>query len=69
MLGRHRTTSPIIAMFSEGGQHVAKTVPTGTIVDLTGKKFNGVRLMDVLWIDRRVMMFVADLKDSSLPCE
>lgn len=62
MLGRYRLTAPVLAVFPVYGHHESATVPTGTLVGLDGKTFNGSRLMDVRWNGRMVMMFIDDLK-------
>lgn len=67
MLGRYRITHPTLAIVAVDGHHEALTVPTGTIVDLDGKKFNGEELMDVLFDGRKVMIFTHDLQTSSVP--
>ena len=67
MLGKYRLTLPTLAMISVDGHHEALTVPTGTIVDLNGKTFNGDRLMDVGLEGRTVMMFTSDLRTGSVP--
>jgi len=67
MLGRYRTTNPIISMFAINGHHEAKTVPAGTEVDLNGKKLNGDRLMEVTVDGHLVLMFTEDLKMSTMP--
>ena len=67
MIGRYRLIAPVLAVFSVDGHHESATVPTGTVVDLDGKTFNGERLMDVLWDGRKVMMFTAELKTKTVP--
>lgn len=67
MLGRHRLNNPLIAMFAGTDGHEAVTIPSGTVLDLTGKKFNGDRLMEVVWDDRKVLMFTEDLKNTTVP--
>lgn len=67
MLGRFRITNPTLAIVSTDGHHDAITVPSGAIIDLDGKKFNGDRLMEVLWGKRTVLMFTEDLKESTVP--
>ena len=67
MLGRYRLIAPVLAVFPVDGHHESATVPTGTIVDLDGKTFNGSRLMDVLWDGRMVMMFTDELKVKAVP--
>ena len=67
MRGRYRLTQPTLAMVAVDSHHEAITVPTGAILDLDGRTFNGERLMEVLWDDRRVLMFTEDLKLRSVP--
>ena len=67
MFGRFRITNPTLAIVSNNGHHEAITIPVGAIVDLDGKKFNGDRLMDVVWDHRLVLMFTEDLKGNTLP--
>jgi hypothetical protein len=67
MVGRVRITNPTLAIVSADGRHDAITIPSGAIVDLDGKTFNGERLMEVLWDDRMVLMFTEDLKISTAP--
>ena len=67
MLGRHRLNNPVLAMFSGVDGHEAITVPSGTVLDLTAKKFNGDRLMEVIWDQRKLLMFTEDLKNTASP--
>jgi hypothetical protein len=60
--GKYRLNRPTLAMVAVDGHHEAITIPADETLDLSGKKLNGERLMDVLWRGRPVMMFVADLK-------
>jgi hypothetical protein len=62
MHGQYRLTQPTLALVAVNGHHEAITVPTETIVDLDGRKFNGERLMEVLCESRKVLMFTEDLK-------
>lgn len=54
-------------MFAGADGHEAITVPTGALLDLSGKKFNGERLMEVIWRDRTLLMFTADLESTTVP--
>lgn len=67
MLGRQRLNSPLLAMFAGADGHEAITIPSGTVLDLTGKKFNGDRLMEVIWDDRKLLMFTEDLRNTTVP--
>lgn len=63
----HRLNNPLLAMFAGADGHEAITIPTGAVLDLNGKKFNGDRLMEVTWDDRKVLMFTEDLKNATVP--
>lgn len=67
MLGLHRLNNPLLAMFAGADGHEAITVPMGTVLELTEKKFNGNRLMEVIWNDRKLLMFTEDLKNTAVP--
>lgn len=67
MLGRHRLNNPLLAMFAGADGHEAITIPSGEVLDLTNKKFNGDRLMEVIWNGRKLLMFTEDLKNTSVP--
>jgi hypothetical protein len=58
---RYRVKDSTIAMFQEGGVHVARTVAAGAIVEFSGP-IDGDKLVDVTWEGRRVMMFTQDLR-------
>lgn len=67
MPGLHRLNNPLLAMFAGVDGHEAITIPTGAVLDLTGKKFNGDRLMEVVWNERKFLMFTEDLKNTTVP--
>jgi hypothetical protein len=66
-LGRYRITNPKIALFEEGGRHVARIVPVDAIVSVDSAAFDGNKLVDVTWNDKKVMMFTQDLRSRALP--
>jgi hypothetical protein len=66
-LGRYRVTNPTIALFQEDGRHVARTVPAGAIINVDSAAFDGDKLLDVTWEDKKVMMFTQDLRTRALP--
>lgn len=66
MLGPHRLNGPLLAMFAGADGHEAITIPSGTVLDITAKKFNGERLMEVVWDDRTLLMFTEDLKNTAV---
>jgi hypothetical protein len=62
-VGRYRITQPTIAVFQEGGRHVAHIVPSGALITIIdGTAFDGNRLVEVTWDGRQVMMFAQDLR-------
>jgi hypothetical protein len=65
-LGRYRITNPTIALFNEDGHHVAHTVPAGAFIHIDSAPFDGNRLVDVTWDDKKVMMFTQDLRSRSM---
>ena len=67
MLGLHRLNSPLLAMFAGEDGHEAITIPIGTVLELTAKKFNGERLMEVIWNERKLLAFTEDLKQTTVP--
>ena len=67
MLGLHRLNSPLLAMFAGVDGHEAITIPSGAVLDITAKQFNGDRLMEVIWDDRTLLMFTEDLKSATVP--
>ncbi len=69
MLGHHRLNNPLLAMFAGPDGHEAITIPIGAVVDLTGKKFNGDRLMEVIWDGQVYLMFTEDLKNTTVRVE
>jgi len=61
-IARYYITNPTLALFEEGGRHVAHTVPTGTVITLDSKAFDGDKLVNVTWDGKTVMMFTQDLR-------
>lgn len=62
MPGLHRLNSPLVAVFLGVDGYEAITIPSGTVLKLTAKKFNGDRLLEVIWGDRMLLMFTEDLE-------
>ena len=50
---KYRIKSPTIALFLEDGRHVAHMVPADSIIIVQSETFNGDRLIDVLWADKK----------------
>lgn len=59
---KYRIKSPTIALFLEEGSHVAHMVPTDSIVVVQAEQLNGDRLIEVLWLEKLVMMFTQDIR-------
>ena len=58
----YRIHSPIMALFERGGRHMAETVPVGALVEIDSDTFDGNKLVEVIWVGKRVMMFSQDLR-------
>ena len=69
MSTRYKINDPTIAMFQQEGKHVAQTIASGTIVEVTNNVIDGDRLVDVIWEGRNVMMFTQDLRSRAEPVE
>ena len=55
---------PILCNDSDEGRHrPAVMVPSDATVTITDWPLDGLRMVDVLWEGRTVMMFTADLKE------
>jgi len=54
-------------MFQVEGGYVARTMASGTIVDVCNEAIDGDRLVDVIWDGRKVMMFTQDLRSRAEP--
>lgn len=61
-LERYRITKPTIALFEEDGRHVTSMIPEGAIIAIDSETFDGNKLVNVLWDEKRVMMFTQDLR-------
>jgi hypothetical protein len=69
VIGQYRLTNPAFALVFVDGYQRSLTLPTGAFLDLDGTTFNGGRLMDVLWADRKAIMFTEDLRLGVCPNE
>ena len=61
-IGRYRIKHPTIALFHEDGRHIAHTVPAGAFITVDSAAFNGNRLVDVTWDNKKVLMFARDVR-------
>jgi hypothetical protein len=61
-IGRYRIKQPTIALFQEDGRHIAHTVPAGAFISVDSDAFDGKKLVDVTWNDKKVMMFAQDVR-------
>ena len=66
---KYRITSATIALLEEDGRHVAHMVPAGSIITIASEEFNGDRLVDVFWSEKRVMMFTQDIRTRGVRVE
>jgi hypothetical protein len=60
--GVFRIKSPTIVLFFEDGRHVSRTLPAGSIVKALDGRIGEKGLLDVIWGDKKVLMFAVDLK-------
>ncbi len=65
--GLFRLTIPTFGITSVNGFREALTVPTGALLDLKGKAFNGSSLMEVLIEGKLILMFTEDLIAATVP--
>ena len=62
MWAKYRIKSPTIAVFSENGRNVTRTVPEGAVVEIKNLAFDGKKLVEVMWDGRNVLMFSQDIQ-------
>ena len=55
-----RLNMPTIALFSEEGRQVARTVPQGAVVQVN--TLEGDKLIEVEWEGRTILMFAQDIR-------
>lgn len=60
--GLYVLSSPTLALIEENGHHVAQTIPQGETLTIAEEAFGADRLIEVLWADRKVLMFADDLR-------
>jgi len=65
-IGRYRMTDATMALFLEGDRHIARTIPANTIITVDSEAFDGNRLVDVTWNEKKVMMFAQDLRSRAV---
>ncbi len=59
----YRLNSAILSIHSQdGGQRTAILVPSGAMVTTKEGPLDGLRMADVIWEDKTVMMFTVDLQ-------
>jgi hypothetical protein len=58
----YRIKSPTMVLFLEDGRHVSQMIPADSVVVVQSETFNGNRLIEVLWAERKVMMFTQDIR-------
>jgi hypothetical protein len=59
---QYRMISPTIALFLEAGRHIARTVPSGSVITVESLDSDSDELVDVIWNDKKVRMFTQDIK-------
>lgn len=59
----YRINSATLAIHSESGDRTPMMIPTGALVTLVAGPLDGLRMVDVNWYGKIVMMFAGDLRD------
>ncbi len=59
----YRINSATLAIHSDGGQRIPMMIPTGAVVTLVAGPLDGLRMVDVNWYGKIVMMFAGDLRE------
>jgi hypothetical protein len=60
----YRLNQAILSIHSENpGHRIPIMIPSGAVVTVTEGPLDGLRLVDVLWEKKTVMMFTIDLRE------
>ena len=59
----YRLNSASLAIHSEQGLRTPIMIPAGALVTLVCGPLDGVRMVDVTWCGKTVMMFTGDVRD------
>jgi predicted lipoprotein len=59
---RYRINSPTIAMVVTNDKHVSISMPAGSDIVVDSTAFDRDELVEVLWAEKRVMMFTQDIR-------
>ena len=59
---RYQIRRPTIALFLEDDRHVAHMVPAGAVIVVDSDRFNGNKLVEVMWDGKKAMMFTQDIR-------
>ena len=65
MSRQYRIKTPTMAIHSVDGQRTTVTVPTGMVVLATQEHLDGDVLIEVVWKDKKYLMFTQDLRERS----
>jgi hypothetical protein len=57
---KYLLTSPTIALFPQDGRHVARSIPSGSVVVTANAE--GEKLVEVVWNHKKALMFSEDLR-------
>ena len=60
--GKYRIKSSTIALFVENGSRIARTIPAGAIVEIENSSSLLDGLVEVIWEERKAMMFAQDVR-------
>ena len=65
--GKFRITAPTVVLVPEGDLNVACTIPKGAIITADSDAFHGSKLVEVIWIEKTIMVFAQDLRSRTEP--
>jgi hypothetical protein len=58
----YRLNAKTLGILSQNGQRVAVSIPYNAVVTVVNGPLNGNRVVDVMWDEKLVMIFVEDLR-------
>jgi hypothetical protein len=59
---KYRINTPTIALFLEEGRQVAHTIPGGSEITVDDSAIEADTLIEVRWVEKKVLMFTQDIR-------
>ena len=59
---RYRLKTPTIGLFCEDDRQVARMVPKGAVITVGSETFDSDKLVEVMWSEKKVLMFPQDIR-------